>query len=113
MKLQRLIEILENEDQTKTLPHGFLYPHSYRGRYDELAFEPVENVPIADMLATAKACVGSTFQGWKGGDFHMWKDTLVNIAKEGHCGEDDELTETRLLEMLGHEKCPHCGQMMP
>lgn len=113
MKLQRLIEILENEDQSKVIENGFLYPHSYRGRYDELAFEPAHNVPVKTMLDMCKGCVGAVFQGYKGGDFPMRKDTLVNLATWGNCGQDDELTEERLLTMLGHDKCPHCGQIMP
>lgn len=102
MMLKDVIRILEREDQEKIVKNGFGVPHSYRGYYDSLAFEPKENVSVADMLKDAKQSMGKTFTGWKGGEFVMDERTDVYIAEIGHCGtdEDDELTEKRLYLML-------------
>lgn len=62
-------------------------PHSYRGYYSDLAFEPCEGtMPAGDLLALCKSCMGEKFTGWKGGDFWMSGGTPVWIADEGSCG---------------------------
>lgn len=67
MQLQDLINYLEKEDPKKVAPLGFSYPHSYRGIYSELAFEPTPNVTVGEMLECAKSALDTTYQGWKGG----------------------------------------------
>jgi len=87
--LGELIKILEEQpDKGRVLPLGFRYPHSYRGYYDELAFELVSNVTVAQMLADAKGAVGATFDGWKGGEYKMGEYTdCWLVQKEGQTGE--------------------------
>jgi len=41
MMLSDIIETLEKYDPATIVPLGFGEPHSYRGYYDQLAFEPV------------------------------------------------------------------------
>lgn len=75
-------------DQARVVPVGFHNPHSYRGFYDELAFEVTENITVADMLAAARSADGTTYQGWKGGDFTMELYTHCHLVSEaGCCGE--------------------------
>lgn len=88
MSLGDLIAALERLDPTLRVPLGFGHPHSYRGYYDELAFEPRENVTIGAMLADARSALGSTYEGWKGGDYTMSEYTPVHLAHEGHIGEE-------------------------
>jgi hypothetical protein len=85
--LGELIEILEAAPQDKIVRFGFAEADSYRGYYEELAFEPAENVLVADMLREAKQAMGKTYQGYKGGDYTMTAHTPCWIAKYGHCGE--------------------------
>ncbi|MFF5972250.1 hypothetical protein ACFY7C_12095 [Streptomyces sp. NPDC012769] len=87
MTLEELITALEAADPTLVLPHGFTNPHSYRGFYEDLAFEPATDVLVADMLDDARNALGETFQGWKGGDYKMRRYTDCWLAKEGHLGE--------------------------
>ena len=85
MRLGELIERLEAApDQGAVVRWGFGMPHSSRGDYSELAFDPAENVTVASMLAHAKSALGSTFEGWKGGDFKMGEYTPCWIEKRGH-----------------------------
>lgn len=83
MTLGELIKILEELPQDAVVPRGFHNPHSWRGIYAELAFEPKEKVRISEMLADAKSAVGTIYEGWKGGDFPMGEYTEVHISERG------------------------------
>ncbi len=54
MNLIELIEFLEKQNQDIVVPMGFSNPHSYRGNYIDLAFEPKENVTVREMLKDAQ-----------------------------------------------------------
>jgi len=86
MTLGELIKRLESADPTQVVRWGFGDPHSYRGYYEQLAFEPKENVTVASMLADAKSALGRTFCGYKGGDYVMDEWTSVWIANYGESG---------------------------
>ncbi|MFE6815971.1 hypothetical protein [Streptomyces sp. NPDC057677] len=87
MTLEELITTLEAADPTLVVPHGFTNPHSYRGYYDELAFEPATNVTVVDMLADAQFALGCTYTGWKGGAYTMQGFTDCWLAEQGCLGE--------------------------
>ena len=87
MTLGDLIATLEKADPDKIVPVGFSNPHSYRGIYTDVAFEPTPNVTIGSMLAAARSAVGATFEGWKGGDFTMNEYTDCWLAREGCTGD--------------------------
>lgn len=82
-----LIEWLKSQDQDLIVKDGFGSPHSDRGAYEELAFDPAPEASIGEMLKHAKSAVGKSFQGWKGGDFEMNEHTPVYIGEYGDCGE--------------------------
>lgn len=82
--LGQLIDYLEECDPEFIVKRGFYNPHSYRGYYEELAFEPVDNISIEEMLNAAKWALGKEFQGYKGGWFGMNEHSYVNIAYQGH-----------------------------
>lgn len=104
MTLGELISELEKHDTHKRVRHGFGEGASYRGYYEQLAFEPKENVLVIDMLQHARRCVGVTMQGYKGGSFEMDESSLVHIAEWGcSSGDDDHLCIYRLREMLNDE----------
>jgi hypothetical protein len=83
MKLIDLIELLEKFPTDMRVAQGFGNPHSWRGSYDELAFEPVDDTTVGEMLAEARSAIGQTYTGWKGGDFLMTLGTPVNIDYVG------------------------------
>lgn len=99
MTLGELIAALEAEDPAKVVARGFTHPHSYRGYYHDLAFEPDRNVTVGEMLADAYSAVGETYEGWKGGDFTMGRSTDVWLSYEGCCS-DEEITAGSLAAML-------------
>lgn len=88
LQLKELIEELEKMPSDGIIPFGFGEPMSFRGYYDELAFEPVENAKVSDMLNYAREAMGSTFTGYKGGDFEMGEGTNCWIASYGSADAD-------------------------
>lgn len=87
MTLGELIKILESAPQSRRLALGFDHPHSYRGYYEQLAFEPARDITVERMLTCARAALHQTFCGWKGGDYRMDEHTDVWLACEGSTGE--------------------------
>jgi hypothetical protein len=66
---------------------GLVEPHSYRGYYCDLAFEPTSEPRTAgEMLAMCRNCMGQDFTGYKGGEFTMSASTPVWIAYYGATG---------------------------
>ncbi|MFC9973590.1 hypothetical protein ACFVH6_22115 [Spirillospora sp. NPDC127200] len=108
MTLDELITALEAADPTLVVPHGFTNPHSYRGDYQDLAFEPARNVTVGHMLTAARSALSTTYTGWKGGDYTMTGGTDCHLAYCGTCG--DELTPTVLHLMLAADHQPEHAQ---
>lgn len=71
MTLGELIIALEELDPDTVFVDGFSTPHSWRGDYSELAFEPEFNVTAGSMLMHARSAVKKTFEGYKGGEYTM------------------------------------------
>lgn len=88
MTLGELIQWLETQDKNDIVTDGFSSPHSDRGFYYNLAFTPQPESRIGDMLDHAKGAVGSTFTGYKGGDYFMDLNTEVLIGGYESCGEE-------------------------
>jgi hypothetical protein len=105
LDLEDLIGILEAHDPDKTVKVGFTSPHSYRGYYEDLAFELAENVTVGAMLADARTALGKTFQGYKGGDYEMGNWTSVWLAEYGCTGES--LGRVLLSFLLGNVATPN------
>lgn len=85
LTLGGLIQALEAAPSDAKI--GIGEPHSYRGYYRDLAFEPCAPRPVAEVLTEARACVGKVFTGYKGGDFEMDEATPLWIATWGTCGD--------------------------
>lgn len=87
MTLGKLIDELFVMDPTKEV-HAIKEPHSYRGYYVDLAFETEsgETMPAIKALEIAKSCMGEVFEGYKGGDYQMGRNTPVWSANYGCCG---------------------------
>ena len=86
MILKDLIAYLEAKDPNIVLPRGFFHPHSYRGYYEDVAFAPKDNVRVGDMLRDARAALGATFEGYKGGSYTMHEYSDCWLAKYGRTG---------------------------
>lgn len=86
MDLEDVIEYLQDLPADRVVRHGLCNPHSYRGWYEQVAFELKDNVSVGAMLASVRSALGATYTGYKGGSYMMRESTLVNIANEGETG---------------------------
>ncbi len=62
---------------------------SYRGYYEDLAFEPtilaLEPKSVGDVLTMARSAMGRDFEGYKGGDYPASEHTALWLSNYGHC----------------------------
>ena len=88
MQLNTLIKILERLPPEREVMAGFGGTgHCDRGYYANLAFEPRVHVRVENMLRDARAAIGITREGWKGGDFVMSETSEVFVgAGSSDCG---------------------------
>lgn len=94
--------VLRAIDEDVLLDFGFSDPHSYRGMYDCVSFEPSPSRPTKDLVQEVFKALQDTYTGWKGGEFNYTENTPVFFTYEG-CVEDGvgchdyngELTEIR------------------
>lgn len=58
---------------------------SYRGYYDQLALGVAlhGNVTAGALAGAAKRAIGTTFEGWKGGDYKMTRSTPLWVDNPG------------------------------
>lgn len=60
---------------------GFI---SYRGYYEDLCIQPqTEPQLVGVVLGQAQAAMGEVFQGYKGGDYPMHRDSLLWVSGYG------------------------------
>jgi hypothetical protein len=90
MNLNELITKLATMDPNTVMRPGFGAGRSWRGSYDEIAFEPVEQATVGEMLALARAAIGTTLHGYKGGEYPCTGETECNIARWGEYGGDSD-----------------------
>jgi len=90
MNLETLINKLEKLPLDMVFSPGFGRGRSWRGSYEEIAFEHVQSSTVAEMLAHAKAALGTTLHGYKGGEYHCDESTECNVADWGCYGGDSD-----------------------
>mgnify|MGYP000225668908 CR=1 FL=1 len=87
------VEKLKQVDPTKVVlfsdGRSIGAAHSYRGYYEQLAFRPCATTStVGDVLRDAKTALGSTFQGYKGGDYRMSARTWIWASEYGEASGD-------------------------
>lgn len=92
MNLGDLIATLDGFPKDAPIRYGWGKPvgrfTSWRGRYDELTLMPgnaEEERTVGDVLADARAAVGATFTGYKGGEYVMTERSPVWADDYGDC----------------------------
>jgi hypothetical protein len=97
LNLGQLIAELKKHDPDLVVPNGFHNAHSYRGYYDQLAFEREDNVTVGAMLETAEGALNKVFHGYKGGDYKMSEWTECWLATYGSTGSAMSLELVRYM----------------
>lgn len=86
MLLKDLIQWLELQDASAVVRDGFGAPHSDRGDYSDVGFEPAARTTFGEMLRHARSALGRTFTGYKGGKYTMHEYTLCRIGRREESG---------------------------
>jgi hypothetical protein len=69
--------------------HGLDRPHSYRGCYDHLAFEPSRTVgDVAKLLDQVTVSLTHLYEGYKGGLYAMKTYTPIWVSTYGESSDD-------------------------
>ncbi len=100
MTLNELINFLEPIPEDVPVKYGFGEAGSYRVRLNEIAFEPVLYTTVGKMLGHAKKAKGSTYTGYKGGDFKITSNTTVNVASDENCHPNNDEITTYMLSFM-------------
>ena len=91
LTLGKLIDALDSESPRTIVSFDCGgYPgddYSYRGYYEDLAFRwSDEPASAGELLSQCRSALGSTYRGWKGGDYTMDADAPLWVAEgERHC----------------------------
>lgn len=87
MTLGKLIKLLESLEPNRPIA-GLGSLDSYRGFYDDLAFEPDDKQEtVGEVLQRCRDAMGRVFEGYKGGDYMMGELTPLWVASYGCCGD--------------------------
>lgn len=103
LSLGQAIAMCEAADQDKVLPFGITHPHSYRGFYEDVAFERTEPQTVREFVAVLRSALGQSYEGWKGGHYTMDEHSDAWFATEGSTSDSpfSRLLFEVLLDM-GH-----------
>jgi hypothetical protein len=83
LTLGKLIKALEAMPADAEVANLFNL-HSFRGYYEDLAFEQDEGLrKVSGLLAECKNAMGQVFEGYKGGDYVMGELTPLWISEYG------------------------------
>jgi len=89
MELKDFKQHIENAEKGKTFEYGISNPFSWRGSYDEVAFEILE-IPMTreEMLIRIQKAYDDVFYGYKGGEYRFSDWTTVNFEDSGRSYTD-------------------------
>lgn len=95
MELKEFKDYVQNFKQGTEFEYGISDPFSWRGSYDEVAFEVLQRpMTREEILAKINKAYSETFSGYKGGEFTFDDYTPVNFEEDtgrytdgGYCAE--------------------------
>jgi hypothetical protein len=83
LTLGKLIDLLSELPAERQII-GLGYPHSYRGYYSDLSFAVVETTcTVAELLSICRKAMGEVFEGYKGGEYVMGRNTPLWYSDYG------------------------------
>lgn len=105
MNLKQLKSHFENMDSNEKLDYSLSNPFSWRGSYDEVAFD-IEEKPSTpkENLDKIKEAYNETFYGYKGGEFTFDDCTSINFEQDTGSYTDGGYCEKLISELLDIEK---------
>ena len=102
MNLQEFKNYIEHSESEKVFKYGISEPFSWRGSYDEVAFEILQS-PMSreDILKNIEIAYNETFYGYKGGKFRYSDFTPVNFEEDHSRWTDGEYCSRLISEIEG------------
>jgi len=77
------------KDTSFVFTEGFYTPHSYRGYYNELAFEPDANNQVKDIIEALERAYTDSFTGYKGGSYEYNMLTPCHLSWIGEASDEN------------------------
>lgn len=103
LTLGKLKEGFEKLDPNKVLKIGISEPFSWRGSYDEVAFNILKNVTVKECLDNIEKAFTETFYGYKGGEYMYFDGTVVHFERDSSCYSDGGYAEEIIDEYFYEE----------
>ena len=115
MTLKEFRDHIDQLEDGTIFTHGISLPFSWRGNYEEVAFEVLDTMSQKeDMLKAIAQAYTETFYGYKGGEFTFEDDTPVHFESDPssytdggyverwieHFAEGEEVTKEKQLASL-------------
>ena len=114
MELKEFKQQIEQAEAGKTFDYGISEPFSWRGSYNEVAFEMLEKpMTREEILANIEKAYTEEFRGYKGGNYTYDDHTEVNFEYDtssysdgGYCAnwiakiEDNEPYESQEMRLV-------------
>lgn len=95
--LAELQALLDQCPDNAVVARGFADPHSWRGVYAEVAFEPITNAVIHHMKEAVALALTETFVAYKGGNYRYNPRTACHLD---YWGEYKDLPWDAVLKCL-------------
>jgi hypothetical protein len=105
IQLGAVIKQLKKLPKETVFMYGFHEPHSYRGYYEQVAFEPLNIATAEALLMSCEAAMEGVYIGWKGGEYTYDCSSVFNIAHKGTTSPRSTYT-LFLAELMGYMKVP-------
>jgi hypothetical protein len=89
MTLKEFKNHIESAENEKQFRYGISCPFSWRGSYDEVAFEIIEQPMSRDqILFKIEEAYSGTFEGYKGGEYTYNDNTEVHFEEDSRSWTD-------------------------
>jgi hypothetical protein len=82
-EVKEFLEIVQETDSSFQFVNAFNNPHSWRGIYNEVAFQTEMLMTSDEMLHCVKRALTETFFGWKGGEYGYCLDNHCHLEAGG------------------------------
>lgn len=94
---------LKMKDDTFVFTEGFGNVHSYRGYYNEVAFEPKSGVTLLEVKQAINLAYYDEHYGYKGGEYRYDFSTPAHLAMYGCCSDESSENLEALIKNMVFE----------
>ena len=104
MNLIDLKNYINNFPNGTIFKYGLSEPFSWRGSYDEVAFDIIEQeMTKGEILSNIEMAYSKSFYGYKGGEYRYHGYTSVNFESDYRSWTDGGYTEEWIAKIEGTE----------